>query len=233
MGAPGRNGVPPSPVALVDVGEKSTIARRDAKTLDRLLAELRIVAFRRWLATSVTQMSVLVPDLVSTEGRDLDCAVNALRPTRAWGFGASTVGTAKIRYLARVGAFYRYATCGGSGVRRDQRSVGPAFCQGRVVLRAGTSPLERVVVEVVAGGLEVLIGADGFALRTIAGQGRLRLDRGLPDALAAACRGRSLDEIVDHALLRGRGFEVDDVVQHGSASTIVFRVGDLPVAMPW
>lgn len=196
------------------------IARDHADLADRLLADLRLTAFRSYLRSTVTRMSALIPDVLRTEGVEIDWMIHALRASGTWSAAASAnPGDAACdRTVAPDG--------GGAAPSMRARHDGSASI---VRDRPGRS---RIGIEVVGGRLELRVESKACVLSTIAGLGQITLTSRLPEALAMACEGRTVDDVVDHDLLRGRGFAVVGVIQHDAASTILFTVGELPVEFP-
>lgn len=66
-------------------------------------------------------------------------------------------------------------------------------------------------IEVVGHSLEVSARIGSARFETRFGILRVELDDELPAAVAIACVGRRIDEVVDHEVLRGRGWIIEAV----------------------
>ena len=55
----------------------------------------------------------------------------------------------------------------------------------------------------------------------------------MPATVVAALPGRPLSDVLDHALLQGRGFVISNAAQAGGGSSLAFDVGRLPLDVPW
>lgn len=90
-----------------------------------------------------------------------------------------------------------------------------------------------IQARVIGGSLDVILRDGRFALFTHDGTAHLRLGSALPEAVVTACKGKALDEVVDHPLLSGRGYVIDATVASHEAAVLVFEMGRLPLQMPW
>lgn len=193
----------------------------DAGLTERLLADLPLAGLRSYLRSTVTTMSALIPQVLLIEGVEIDWVIHALRASGTWSSGASAdPGNAASDRNAGLD--------GGDAATRVQ--VGGHQSSARIP--CARPERTRIGIEVVGSRLELRVESETCMLSTIAGLGQVTLSFRLPESLATACPGRSLDDVVDHRLLRGRGFPVFGVIQHDAASTILFTVGELPVEIP-
>jgi hypothetical protein len=91
-------------------------------------------------------------------------------------------------------------------------------------------------LEVVNHSLEVEGRVGPVRFETLFGTLRIELDDPLSETLAAACVGRSIGEILDHASLRGRNWLVTGVEDPPSpilGATLIVTTESTTYRMPW
>ncbi|AGH50180.1 hypothetical protein G432_12295 [Sphingomonas sp. MM-1] len=193
------------------------LARRracdEALVIDRLVETLRLASFRSFLASTVVSMSAIVPSVLDMVGSDVPSALQRIRPGHLW-----------PRSTSRAGRSPASSALG----RKDL--VWPMRI-GDAVMADGI--LAWVEAAILGSSLDIVLRAGGVELATYAGVARLQVDDRLPDTVLSACEGRPLDQIVDHPLLRGRGYVVDGAYQARDASVLTFDVGRRSLEMPW
>lgn len=200
-------------------------ARREAGAIERLAARMHLASFRAWMRATVSRMSSLVPALLEGEGVALDDALMRLRPGAAW--------TAVTRHGPSYGVwmhsvaerFYFGLVASTSGVLPSRGDV-----QAELVLRCRASSFDHVVLNVVEHGIEIAIGGAGYQLATARGVGRLFVTQDLPEAAAAACIGRPIEEVTDLPLLAGRGLTVDSADRRPGGWVLAFAVEELALS---
>jgi len=206
-------------------------AREDILTIDRLATSMRLAAFRGYLTDAVRSMSALVPELLAAAGTDVRSALQRLRPSRGWPGCAGRSDHAAAAYRVRpvVRAFGR----------KSWPQVAPRFDIHALPMRVGDAIVtdgalaDWVEVAVAGTCLDVTSRSDAYELSTAGGMARIRFPGELPEIVAATALRRPLDDLVDHPLVRGRGF-VAGKVSCGSGETILeFKVGLLPLETPW
>lgn len=108
----------------------------------------------------------------------------------------------------------------------------PAPLIGDAVLAEGALG-DYVEAKIFGGSLDVALRGDCFELSTQDGTGYVRYAGKLPDTVIAGCVGRPLTDVVDHPLLRSRGFVIEHAAQVGGASSLSFEVGRLGLELLW
>lgn len=197
-------------------------AREEALMLDRLVETLRLASFRSFLSATVDSMSSLVPDVLEMAGSDVASTLQRIRPGHMW----PSITRLEDQYGRTGPAFNRKVRVGGKLVTR------PAPLMGDAVIAEGALG-DWVEAKVVGGSLEVTLRSGGFELTTQDGTGYIRLAGKLPATVLAACPGRPLAEVIDHPLLRPRGFVIDRATDVAGASSLTFNVGRLALQLPW
>lgn len=203
-------------------------ARREAVSIERLAARMRLASFRAWMRSTVSRMSSLVPALLEQEGVALNDALTSLRPSAAWeavtrhgpSYGGWMHGVAERFYLGLVAST--------SGVLPSRCDV-----QAELVLRCRASSSDHVVLNVVEHGIEIAVYGAGYQLATALGIGRLFVDQDLPEIAAAACIGHPIEEVTDLPLLVGRGLTVDSADRLSGGWVIGFAVDVVGLDLPW
>lgn len=202
-------------------------ALRESIAIDRVAGDMRLASFRAFLRATVSSMSALAPDVLGSVGFDVEQALGILRPVRNWLNDAhayiSPVRRPKGR---RVGGGREWS------IRVDLWGGEPHDLRGDGIVREGALG-DFLLIGILGSSLEIHLQGTAFQLTTRAGVAHLALDRTLPDMLAASCRGRPLDDVVDHALMRGRGLVVDEVLQTDCRSVLVFACGEIGLRTPW
>ena len=91
-------------------------------------------------------------------------------------------------------------------------------------------------LEIVGHSLEAEARIGGLMFETLFGVLRITLERRLPEALAAGCVGRSIESVIEHAALCGRGWVItgiEEPVSPTSAQALIVATGSTPYRMPW
>lgn len=216
---------------MIAFGRAGRRAREDILTIDRLASAMRLAAFRSYLTDALRSMSVLVPDMLASGGTDVQAALQRMRPSRGWPgcAGLPDYAAASFRVRPRIRAF------GG----KTWSSTATRFDVDVLPLRVGDAVMidgalaDWVEVAVAGRCLDVTLRGDACALSTAAGMARIRIPGELPDTVAAAAVRRPLDDLLDHPLLRGRGFVARNVSCLSGETTVEFEVGLLPLETPW
>lgn len=197
-------------------------AREEAAMLDRMLEQLRLASFRSYLAATVVSMSVLVPEVLELAKSGVVDAMQRLRPGHMW----PSVTAREAEYGRTGTATNRMVKAGRHLSRRPAPLIGDAIISEGVF-----GPV--VEVRVFGGSLDIVLRGDGFWLSTMDGVGYLMVHQALPATVVAALPGRPLSDVLDHALLQGRGFVISNAAQAGGGSSLAFDVGRLPLDVPW
>lgn len=191
-------------------------ACRELTTIDGLVDNLRLASFRAFLCATVRTMSAIVPDVLEVGGCDQTSALQRIRPAHSWPQSTQPSGTGGPALFIRTNP--------------KARSNASAPRYGAAVIADG--PKEWIEAAIIGCSFDVLYRSFGLEFSTRDGLGRLRLGT-LPEAILAACPGRTLDAVVDHPMLRGRGFLITRTWQHPSGSMLEFDVGRAPLLLPW
>lgn len=207
--------------------EAGRTARAQVRAIDLLAGEMRLTAFRRYLHASVGSMSELVPPVLAAVGSDVATALLALRPSRQWPAAAGTANV--IRARPGLVAFGR--SRGRMAALRLDMQAPPERLGNAVVSEGGLA--DWVEVTVAGPALEVAMRSEAFELSTSSCRARIRLAGRLPDTYVAAILGRSLDDVVEHPIVRGRGYVVTAATHVDGGTLLEFEVGAIPLEMPW
>ncbi|WP_242121941.1 hypothetical protein [Sphingomonas lacusdianchii] len=182
--------------------------------------------FRDHVGATVRTVSPLVLDACEAEGLDLDEAVEGVRYDDyryAW-----SGGPASMRGLASPPA--RSATSG-MPTRIELLS---RFRRCGVVVRGRDDPLGALGFRIGAACLEISMLTSGARMVSSNGGLYLTLDGPVPETLRMAAPGRCIDDLVEHALLSGRGYRVLSVSEdHRGRTLIVAWAAPVPWSMPW
>jgi hypothetical protein len=187
-------------------------ACEEARVLNRMVENMRLTSFRTYLAATVNSMSSIVPDVLSVGRSDVGAALQRIRPGHLW--PENTRPRSALR--GSMSSYYNQAL--------DTPLIGDA-----VILDGLKDWIEAVIY---GGSLEVLLRGPAYTLSTRTGTARMKLEA-IPHTAVGSCVGRAIEEVVDHALLRGRGFVVEKAARVGTSTVVSFEVGTRPLEMPW
>lgn len=91
-------------------------------------------------------------------------------------------------------------------------------------------------LEIVGHSLEVEARIGGLVFETLFGVLRITLERRLPETLAVGCVGRSIESVIEHAALCGRGWAIMGIEEPASstlAQGLIVATGSTAYQMPW
>lgn len=203
-------------------------ACKDADMIEQIAAELRLASFRSYLQATVDGMSALVPDILALAGADVAHAFEAMRPGQLW------PRRLPVRRHGRAVADVN--KCFGAG--RSRSRFAPPIGSTGGTLGASEIIGERLIgpwIEARVNGpsLEAVLRCDGFELMTRSGIAYLTMFRPIPETAITYCRGRALEEVVDHPVLRGRGYVVKLAISSDDRIWFSFDVGRTAIMPPW
>ena len=198
-------------------------ARYRVEEIERFRRAAIVAAFREELRSAIRSVSPFLLALLEVEGLNLDDVAHRIAPHQGWPRRPRL-----SRHAGRVGKWDRHSlrhyVAGWSPNRRAVASFYRA-CHGYTIDRAGGDWFR---VEVVDHSLEVIGEVGPVRFHTRFGELRLALGQDMPDALAIACIGRLIDEVVALDALRGRGWRISAV--EAAEGSVAGRV--LVVAIP-
>lgn len=203
----------------------------EAVTIERMAEAARLQSYRAYLQATVGFVSPILLNAIARVDIPIDDVADLLRPPRGW--PRRDPGAQSYRQAAAAGLFEAAETRAASAEVLDAR-VARGGRGGALHLE--TRALGLLVVRVVGRSLEVALRLRASSISSIGGVGRLRTDRLLPETVTMDCIGRPVSEIVDHPLLRGRGWTVDRIEGRpdGAGFTVlVFATGQEPLTLPW
>lgn len=195
--------------------EAGRTARSEKMMVDQLVAKMRLASFRTYLCATVWTKSAIAPDVLGLAGCDAASALQRIRPCQRWPESTQPQPSGRALFI------------------RTNQKVGFSNAAQRhrdAVIADGLK--DWIEAAIVGCSLEGVFRSSGFELSTRDGCARLKL-KSLPDTILAACLGRSLDEVVDHPLLRDRGYVITRTNQLASEPMLEFDVGRLRLEMPW
>lgn len=186
----------------------------------------RLAALRIEIGATVRSASPVLIALLATHGLTLDQAVALIQPARFWPFRSTSPNQLR-RYTIRnpLWRYYMMTT--------------PASRQPRAPRHARTfydANGDYVSIQLVDHSLEVEAKIGPVWFETRFGELRIQLDEAFPEALAIACVGRLIEDVVDHHAWRGRGWrivDVEDAVASYFGQTLIVRAASVPYRMTW
>lgn len=206
-------------------------ARRQVAAIDEAQQAALQSVFREELARVVRSASPLLIGFLAIEGLTLDDAVLQVEPQRGWprrprikgvSVANHTIGHHLIRHIA-AGLIPK-----SQGVLQRLEAR-----QGYIVNRAEDDWLR---LEVAEHSLEMSARIGPVRFETRFGELRIELDGALPGTLAIGCVGRLIEEVVDHAALRSRGWRiaaVEDAAPPWVGQVLVVVTDSVPYRLPW
>ena len=183
-------------------------------------------AFRDEIGAVVRSASPFLISLLGTEGLALDEAVLALEAQPGWPRRPRLAGLGPKGHGFYDHVLRKYS----AGMLARGLSQPPLH--GFTIEIAGG----WIRVEVVDHSLEVSGGIGPVRFRTRFGELRLELIEEMPQTVFIACTGRSVEQVVDHVALRGRGWRIDAVEDARLpviGQVLVVMTGSVVYRLPW
>ncbi len=220
-----------------------TAADRRRMSAARAEARLRVAAisrngggsprdvFRREVGTTVRSASPFLLALAASLDKSVDEVVDRIEPSPGWPRSPGVRRIAGTRFLP-VDDWH------GFGILSTALGWTPAvrvrgFGHGFTFNKSGD---DWARLEIVGHSLEAEARIGGLMFETLFGVLRITLERRLPEALAAGCVGRSIESVIEHAALCGRGWVItgiEEPVSPTSAQALIVATGSTPYRMPW
>ncbi len=205
------------------------------RAVDRFLlyGEIETLRLHRLkLQVEVDRISPLAVDLAAHGGFALDDIARRLPP-----LAFPSRGVGKSRPSRAVDARWRPVGTSAfkKGLHAPMAATWPHVGRTGAWMRSSDDPGGELVYAVSRGVLEAGARFGNCIVQTDHGIGRILLGGPLPDTLVAALPGRSLDVLLGHPVLSGRGYVIESVVPAavGAAHVVEFRTGLLPHRMPF
>lgn len=185
-------------------------------------------AFQQEIGATVRSASPFLISLVASQGKSVDELVGRIEPANRWPRWPPLARSVGFRAARENDQQFEIWTASGWKPTVLLRGFGHRIS----FLRSGDG---RADLEIVNHSLE-LEGQIGMVkFETLFGTLRIRLDGRLPETLAMACTGRPVEDVIDHASLRGRVWRVTEIDDSASplAQTLVAATGSTPYRVPW
>lgn len=197
------------------------------KAIDEARSAALRAAFREEIGAVVRSASPFLISLLSIEGLALDDATLLLEPQAGWPRrqrleGSGLPGRKGYTHILR---HHR------AGMLAQQMSV--PLLDG---FRIPSVDDGWIRIEIVGHSLEVSGKMGPVFFETRYGELRFELIDVMPQALFLACKGRPIEEVVDHVTLRGRCWrivETEDPKLPGMGQSLVVATGSVAYRFPW
>lgn len=196
-------------------------------------AEVELAIFRAHHAATVKAASPLALELLDHLDHDPGALAGRLRPGGDW---RRWVCGERPRHASR--SYGRFGPP--SEVEAAGRHERHAFLHGCFVLREWSDPAGALGVRLSPAGLEIGARFGPVHLRTLGGRATLTTGLEVPETIRCACVGRPVEAVFDHAILRGRGYVIEEQIDRvptiddpRRAWRIGFGAAPVPWAVPW
>lgn len=187
--------------------------------------------FQREIGTNVRSASPFLLALLASHGEEIDVLVDRIVPAPRWP-RSPALSKRPASLFRRAREPYREFVIGTpSGDKKVIRMRG--FGHGLLFASSGD---DWACLDVVDHSLEVEARIGSVRIETLFGVLRIELDFGIPEALAIACVGRPVGDVVAHAALCGRDWPLTGVEDTSSpffGQTLIAETGSVPFRMPW
>ena len=204
-------------------------ARRQARARYAEIGAIRdaqaAAAFRAELGAVVRSASPLLISLLAIDGLTLDAAVALIDPVQSWPRQPRLSGRS-FRHSAHNHLLRHY-------IARVPSQLARPPSHEHTFHRVDGN---YVTMKVVEHSLDLEARIAPVWLETRFGELRVQLDEPLPETLAMASVGRLLEEIVDHAAWRGRGWRILDIEEPVTSyfgQTLIVATGSVPYSITW
>ncbi|MBX9729996.1 MAG: hypothetical protein K2X59_01595, partial [Sphingomonas sp.] len=183
------------------------------------------------VGTIVRSASPFLLSLVASHGKLLDEVVDGIAPSPGWPRSPSVTRIAGTRF--RPVEDRPHCCLVSTGLGWTKAVLVRGFGHGFTFAQSGD---EWARLEIVGHSLEVEARIGGLTLETLFGVLRITLQRRLPETLAAGCVGRSIESVIEHAALCGRGWVITGIEEPVSptlAQALIVATGSTAYQMPW
>lgn len=221
------------------------ITAADRRRLNAARAEARVRAgdirrdgggslrdvFRQEVGTTVRSASPFLLSLVAAQGKSLDELVDRIEPSSGWprSPGVAQITGTRFRPLEDEPHYRLMDTESGWTKAFRIRGIGHGFTFAH-------SGDDWGMLEIVGHSLEAEALIGGLSFDTLFGVLKITLERRLPETLAAGCVGRSIESVIEHAALCGRGWVItgiEEPVLPTLAQALIVATGSTAYRMPW
>lgn len=179
----------------------------------------RTVLYQTHLRCSVRFASPILLSLAAAEGISPAEIVREMLPPPEWPRRSPMDwGSSKRRMIASTVKGY-------PGGEFLDRTFARRLAYGGYVVRLPAHPAGRFGVWAAGDTLDACVDLGPTRLLVAGSEARLRLPSGVPETLALAMVGRSVDRLVSHPLFDGRGYVVRRLLQVPSEMTQILVFG--------
>lgn len=220
-------GDPPTPADLHRLRDARTRARARIRAIDaKRLVALR-AAFREEIGYVVRSASPFLISVLAIEELTIDDAAMRLEAQAGWPSRPRLASGRRPGCKSHTHALRHYF----AGMLANGFSLPPLHCH--TIERADGG---WVRIEVADHSLEVSGKMGRVRFETRFGELRLGLIDEMPQTVFIACKGRPVEEVVDHVGLRGRGWRIDEIEDSKLPSrgqVLVVKTGSVAYRLPW
>lgn len=218
---------PPMVIPEQPVATAPAVAVRIADFLVRTEVE-RLHLFRMHLAAVVRTASPLLVDLAAHVGVDLPGAAALIHPPRDWPWRPVEDHPPALR---RMSLRQMYAM--GKGVS-EARAFERSFASPGVIIRETDHPDGRFAIRPAASVMGFTAAIGPCLISAFGSLAILKLVGPIPEALMMSMPGRTLGDVVDHPVFRGRDYKIRRAVPDlGDGNPVLeFRAPLVPFEMP-
>jgi hypothetical protein len=213
----------PSPADTRRMQLARSKARREIGVAEKRYAERVREIFRQEIGATVRSAAPFLIALLASDGLELDDVIETIEPGYGW------------PRRPRISSLSSWPLWGKHLLGHVVAGLRPAWPDTQ--LMPGTSVYlsnyGSAKIRIDAHSIEVRVRLKTVTFDTCFGLLRIELGRLLPETLAIACVGRLVEEIVDHASLRGSGWRVSAVEQIGGGSVLIVETGSTAYRLPW
>lgn len=191
-----------------------------------------LAAFRAEIGAAVRSASPLLAPMLAMDGMTLDGAAMLLDPQLGWPGRPRLSGTKGSRSVHSHLLRHHLAGLTPTSGTQWAAQISSSPLVGRRFERVDGDYLR---LEVADHSLELEAQIGPIHVRTRFGELRIQLNFDMPLTLAGACVGRLVEEIVDHASWRGRGWRIAAVEEGGGfcGHSLVVVTGSIGYRMKW
>lgn len=187
--------------------------------------------FRQEIGTNVRSASPFAQSLAASQGETVERLVERISPPSRWPRSPALSARAALQFGRPREPYRRFVIGTATGDREAIRLRGLGHATVFMQSRGDWASLE-----VVDHSLEVEARIGPVKFETLFGVLRIELDHPIPQALAMACVGRSLCEVVDHPALREHYWSITSIEEPPTPTlgqTLVVATGSVAFRMPW
>ncbi|MDX5985051.1 hypothetical protein SIL82_12345 [Sphingomonas echinoides] len=198
-------------------------ARREIGVAEKRYADRAREIFRQEIGATVRSVSPFLIALLASDGLEFDDVIETIEPGYGW------------PRRPRLSSRCNRSSWGKHILRHIVAGLRPAWPDTQLMhgTSVDLSNYGSAKIRIDAHSIEVRVRLKTVTFDTCFGLLRIELGRPIPETMAIGFIGRLVEEVVDHASVRGSGWRVAAVDQTSGGSVLIVETGSTAYRLPW